>query len=122
MRSSLALAAVLALLVVVPATASTADAVIGSPPAPTPIDAYAGRVVWSESSPEGYRLFAYRQGEARQLPIAPQQSPFDVDLGPDREGKMVAVYSRCARLPSPSSQDGTRGCGLYMHDFERARR
>ena len=86
---------------------------------PTPIDAYQGRVVWSEPSPTGYRLVEYHNGTARQLPVAPSAAPFDVDLGPDRRGHIVAVYPRCARALDYSNLGALRGCDLYRYDLTR---
>jgi hypothetical protein len=124
MRSRvLALAVFPAILLVAPATALGGDNVIASLPEPTTIDAYANRIVWSERSPEGYRLVEYSEGEVHQLPIAPGLSPFDVDLGPSSEGRTVAVYSRCMQIlpPPSSSSDGRLGCDLYVYDFASGR-
>src|SRR5206468_2711940 len=83
---------------------------------------YRDRVVWSERSPEGYRLLEYSEGKVLRLPIAPARSPFDVDLGPNRQGKTAAIYSRCARVATPRSiQDGSLGCDLFVYDFATGR-
>jgi hypothetical protein len=87
---------------------------------PTPLDAYRGRVLWSEPSPTGFRLVEYRNGTARQLPVEPASVPFEVDLGPDRRGRAVAVYSRCTQAPSYLFP-APLGCDLYRYDFKRAR-
>jgi hypothetical protein len=118
----LAPAAFTAILLVAAASEGAQNKLIASPPSPTTIDAYAGRVVWSERSSDGYHLVDYREGKMRRLPIAPRQSPFDVDLGPNRQGRPVAVYSRCTQVPIPGAiQDGTLGCDLYAYDFARGR-
>jgi hypothetical protein len=44
-----------------------------------------------------------------------------VDLGPDRKGRTVAVYSRCKQLPANSIEAGRLGCDLYRYDFESGR-
>ena len=91
--------------------------IAASPPL-SPIDAYRGRVIWSELSGGGYQLVEYNAGMTRRLPIAPGPNPYDVDLGPDRRGRVVAVYSRCADL----NDDGVPvGCDLYRYDFKRGR-
>ena len=103
----LALAVLLVMLFVAPASAAAGDEVIARLAEPSAIDAYAGRVVWNEPSPAGYRLVEHSGGVVRQLPIAPQPRPFDVDLGPNRKAATVAVYSRCTEVPTSSIQDGT---------------
>ena len=63
------------------------------------IDAHAGDVAWSDydAAIDGWRLMANVDGVTQALPVAARATPFDVDLGPDRRGRLVAVYSRCAR-------------------------
>jgi hypothetical protein len=100
-------------------TSLAADTVIATVPHQTPVDAYDGRVVWSVPSPGGYQLIEYQGGRVQTLPVAPRIEPFDVDLGPDRRGRPVAVYSRC-RTPSTDIRswlEGRRGCDLYLYDF-----
>jgi hypothetical protein len=89
-----------------------------------PIDAYHGRVLWSEPSPGGYRLVVYHDGVVRPLPVAPSTVPFEIDLGPDRHGRVVAVYPRCAQVPAyygPVYDGPPIGCDLYLYDFRRVR-
>jgi hypothetical protein len=119
---TLALALLPALLLVAPAPAAGRDEVIAGVADATPIDAYRGRVVWSERSSSGFQLVEYRNGKVGALPIAPAAIPFEVDLAPDRNGRVVAVYARCARAPvyEPHSE-GPLGCDLYRYDFERGR-
>lgn len=102
----------------------------------TSVSAYGNVVAWSDrrvagaqgSSPGAYHLTALVAGKVRRLPVAPRSVPFDVDLGPGEDGRVVAVYSRCAREPELSeSQDSVstpyppytrgRGCDLYRFDF-----
>jgi len=45
--------------------------------------------------------------------------PFDADLGTDRDGHVVATYSRCRR-EDDSSRTPT-GCGLFTYNFKSAR-
>jgi hypothetical protein len=63
------------------------------------VDAFGGHVVWSDydASIDDWRLMANVDGVTQALPVAPRPTPFDVDLGPDRRGRLLAVYSRCAR-------------------------
>lgn len=47
-----------------------------------------------------YFLTALVGGQRQRLPIPPRTGvPFDVDLGPDGQGNVVAAYSRCAEEP-----------------------
>lgn len=104
------------------------------------MDHFGGITVWSQQPPPSpnespYYLHARRGGQEMRLPIAPRALPFDVDLGPDDEGGVVAVYSRCERQPSyhESELDAARntgyaampypvwtaseGCDLFRFDF-----
>jgi hypothetical protein len=91
------------------AAPAAADEEIATLTDPTAVDAYAGRLVWSEpdAATGRYRLMT-RAGSGPVEPVAvPERSePFDVDLGPDAAGRTVAVYSRCGG-----------GCDLYRYDF-----
>jgi hypothetical protein len=107
----LAIALVTGMSLGAPAISAADNRVIATLPAPTPVDAYAGRVVWSKPSPQGYRLVSYFRGKATTLPVAPRSSPFDADLGPGPNGSPVAVYSRC----------GVTRCSLYRFDLSRMR-
>jgi hypothetical protein len=92
--------------------------------APT-LDAFEGRVVWSDydAAIRSWRLMEHAGGVTRALPVEPRRSPFDVDLGPDGGGGVVAVYSRCARglrfhYPTPQNQRGARhGCDIHSFSF-----
>ncbi len=103
-----------------PATSRAADSLVAGVPRQTPIDAYAGRVVWSAFDPavNAYRLTEHVGGQTRLLPIPPRAAPFDVDLGPDRRDRTVAVYSRCEReVASHWRVDGRCGCDVFSYDF-----
>jgi hypothetical protein len=90
------------------------------------IDAFDGRVVWSDydAAIGAWRLTEHVGGVTRALPIEPRKTPFDVDLGPDGSGGTVAAYSRCTRglrrdVPTPQDQRPVRsnGCDLYAFSF-----
>jgi hypothetical protein len=119
LRVALALAAVMAF----PAAAS-ADFTIATVERPTPVSAYAGRVVWShyDASIAGYRLsetHASPNGAVTtQLPVAPRSVPFDADVGPGAGGAPTVVYSRCAVEPRLGADQlpvraAGRGCDVY---------
>lgn len=137
--SAVAAAAVLG-LAVLPAGAS---AQTGVPlERATPVAALGGVAVYSEFAPirpgseEGEYFLVARRGElAARLPVAPRPGPFDVDLGADADGEVVAVYSRCRVDPFTTSQPNARadilnplpvpgrgrGCDIYRYDFDTAR-
>jgi hypothetical protein len=129
------LAGLLALgLLATPHTA-LADDTIATVSRPTPLSAYAGRLAWSSYDPatREYALMISAGGVTSAVPVGPRSVPFDVDLGPDRNGDVVAVYSRCRHDPPrrdpaignviaqlPDWARG-RGCDLYRFDFESGR-
>ncbi|MFP5363607.1 MAG: hypothetical protein ACLGI5_12860 [Thermoleophilia bacterium] len=61
----------------------------------TPVDEYAGWLLFSRWDGERYRLSSWRDGELRDLPVRPQPTVFDADLGPDSEGRPSVVVSLC---------------------------
>lgn len=98
----------------------------------TALTAYRGRYAWSTFDSEA-RVFrvamaSAEPGSKRVLAIAPRKVQFDLDLGPDGDGGVVAVYSRCEREPTvaitllgtPSYFRG-QGCRLFRFDPERGR-
>jgi len=117
-----ALLATLALLVF-PAAAQ-ADFTVSDVERPTPVSAYAGRVVWSQydASIAGYRLLEAHASPAGQvttvLKVAPRSVPFDADVGPGAAGRPTVVYSRCATEPRLGADQlpvwaTGRGCDVY---------
>ena len=78
----------------------------------TPISARDGVVAWShfDAAARRYRLVLRRGGRRTQAKIAGSRKPFDVSLGTDRRGRMVALYTRCRRA-------GERGCDVYRYDL-----
>ena len=93
------------------------------------IDAHDVDIAWSDydASIDAWRLMANVAGVTRSVPVAPRATPFDVDLGPDGRGGLVAVYSRCARglrrdFPTPQVlRAGRYGCDLYSYSFTTGR-
>jgi hypothetical protein len=69
----------------------------------SPIGAYGGWVVWSAPVSGGWGLDAYHAGEVKALRMAPRAQPFDVDLGTDAAGEVVATFSRCVKSPTYSA-------------------
>jgi hypothetical protein len=135
-RASVAAAAsASALLLVTAAAPALADETIATVGAPTPIGAYGGRLAWSAFDPAlgKYRLMTEVGGTISTVPVAPRGVAFDVDLGPDRSGATIAVYSRCKREPGrrdPAISNAVaqladwssgRGCDAFRFDFASGR-
>lgn len=101
------------------APAPAADTIVTTVAKPTTIDAFGGRAVWSSWDPAQrvYRLTEYSGGAVRTLPVAANEVPFDVDLGPGPNGGTVAVYSRCRKPPPGGAVNGRRGCDLRAFHF-----
>ena len=53
-------------------------------------------IAWSsyDASAKVYRLMTVTDGRPAALPVAPSKEPFDADLGTNRSGHPVAVYTR----------------------------
>ena len=106
----LAIAAAALLLCLLPASSAPAqrqqDLIVGLQRS-TPLDEYAGWLLFSRWDGSAYRLSTWRAGAVRDLPVAPQPGVFDADAGPDSAGKPSAVVSLC------------RGsCDLFVIGFE----
>jgi hypothetical protein len=111
-------------LLVVAAPAAAADTEIATLPSQTAVDALDGHVVWSvqDDATKAWRLVDLANGAQRPLPVASSASPFDVDLGHDRNGRLVAVYSRCREaLREDGANFGRRGCDIFRYAFATAR-
>jgi hypothetical protein len=109
-----------AVLLVAAAPAAADDTEIATLPARSSLDALDGHVLWSvqDDATKAWRLV----DRSSPLPIAPAPSPFDVDLGHDAAGRLVAVYSRCREaLREDGANFGRRGCDVYRYDFATAR-
>lgn len=95
------------------------DQVLTPLPNVSAIGAYGGHVVWSQlnSATGRWSLMDLHAGVVNAVPVSSRSVPFDVDLGPDRQGQPVAVYSRCrkdpaAALPNPDWMTA-EGCDIY---------
>jgi hypothetical protein len=99
---------------------ASADTVLASglPRAPK-VSADKQVLAWSEydRSISAWRLTVLSNGIARVLPVAPSSLPFDVDLGDDGHGGIVATYSRCAQPPAANLPPR---CRLYVYDLSTA--
>ena len=103
---------------VMSATAS-ADALIGTTKAPTPIRSWGGVAAFSvyDEAVGSYRLAISRNsGPPEILAVAAQPTAFDLDVGPNSAGSPAIVYSRCA-----STGRRPRGCDLYRYSLSAGR-
>lgn len=128
---------VVLLLVLASAAMAQEQPARGSDDAPVAglVDQFGGVTVWSAPAAGGYAVMARSAAGAVPLPIGPRAVPFDVDLGPDGSGGVVAVYSRCSiepmgsraaldrgifAVPGPAYTTG-KGCDLYRFDVASGR-
>ena len=97
------------------ATPAAADEAVADLPRDTPIAAYGSAVAWSQYDPASrrYRLVVRLDGVATPAPVAAARRPFDISLGPDARGRLVALYTRC--------RTATRGCDVYRYDLASRR-
>jgi hypothetical protein len=108
------------LLAAAPARASAQ--VLASVSARVPISSYGGWVAWSQQRASAWDLMSWHDGALARVPVAPREQPFDVDLGPDPRGRVVATFSRCDVAP-PAFFDGTfspwlgDGCRVRVVDL-----
>jgi hypothetical protein len=95
-----------------------ADTILSSEPSPPKLTAAGGAAAWSTyDEAAGAWFLATRQaGVIERAAVAPRSVPFDVDLGRDASGRLVASYSRCDRDPDIAAPLG-RGCDLYAYDL-----
>jgi hypothetical protein len=111
MRRALALLAVPTLFAAAAGPARAAPRTLDVIPGDTApkIGAAGGVAVWSQfdAAANRWHLVASRDGApVEALPVATAAKPFDVNLGRDANGALVAVYTRCEP-----------GCDLYELDL-----
>lgn len=97
---------------------------LGSTAGATKISALQGWVVWSEpvEGTSQWRLVAAHDGNTAPVAgVAPRAEPFDVDLGTDADGAVVATFSRCAIDPEPQLGRLAKGCRLRVLDLDTGR-
>jgi hypothetical protein len=92
-------------------SSARADDVVASLPRSTPISAFGGALAWSDydAAAARYVLVLQRGGRSERAPVANAARPFDVSLGPDERGRVVALYTRC--------RSATTGCDVYRYDL-----
>lgn len=88
----------LAALALIPAAPAAADQAIAEIGRESPVAAYAGWEAWSafdEASGSYALTLRDPQGVVKAAPLARSDEPWDVSLGPDAHGDVVAVYRSC---------------------------
>jgi hypothetical protein len=100
-----------------PASALGEQEVVAEVPGAVGLTAYGGHVVWSAPDPAtgSWRLMRWHDGAVAPLAVPERSVPFDADVGPDRRGRPVVVFSRCGREPPMSRY-------YAMIDWTKARR
>ena len=77
-------------------------------------------IAWSAPADGGlWKLVIARGGVAADAAVRTARVPFDVDLGDDGHGHLIATYSRCSR-PSLDYRR-PRGCDVYRYDVTARR-
>src|SRR4051812_443929 len=85
----------LVLVLVAAVPASGADTAATRLLRPSQVRSYAGIQVFSAFQDGAYHLAIRRHGRVEMLPVASSQAPFDVDIGPDRNGRPQLIYTHC---------------------------
>jgi hypothetical protein len=105
------------------APANAADTRVAELQRPSTIRSYAGIQVFSAFDGSADRLSIRRGGAIEQLPVAPSQVPFDVDIGPDRNGRPQLIYTRCQTERTEDygytafGTNGYQGCDLVTYSL-----
>lgn len=102
--------------------------VVGSEVMPTTVQVSGSTVVWSsyDTVAGSYFVAARRSGVTARLPLRGRPVPFDLDLGIDKAGRTLLVYSRCETEAEPLRSfrpDWTSGgrCRIFEFDFRAGR-
>jgi hypothetical protein len=88
----------LAALALIPSAPAAADQAIAEIGRESPVAAYGGWEAWSafdEASGRYALTLRDPQGAVKAAPLPPAATPWDVSLGPDAAGNVVAVYRSC---------------------------
>ena len=70
-----------------------------------------GTRLWNHEDPDSRYTLVDGDGQSLGLKRSGRYTPFDVSLGTDTEGRLLAVYSRCV---------GIESCSLYADDLATA--
>ena len=86
-------------------------------PAPTNVASYGGFVAWSQydANTKQYLLaIAQHDAAAKIIRAASSPAPLEVSLGPDSNGRVVALYVRCTSAPK-NDNDIANGCDAWRY-------
>lgn len=72
-----------------------------------PVSRYGGVIAWSDYSDGAFHLMLDQGGKITPAPVPSSPTPFDVDLGTNRAGHLVAVYSHSGALHELDIAAGT---------------
>jgi hypothetical protein len=92
------------------APAARADDMVAELARDTPIAAYGGQLAYSSYDTASGRytlMIAPRGGTPAAAAVPTSQRAFDVSLGPDAKGRVVALYTRC--------RSGEKRCDIYRY-------
>jgi hypothetical protein len=119
-RRSLGASLVVLAAVLAPAPAF-ADEVVADLAARTPVSAYGGALAWSayDAPSQRYRLVIRQGAETVAARTAASRRAFDVSLGPDAKGRVVALYTRCRTAAKVRTRE--RNCDVYRYDLRTRR-
>ncbi len=102
------------------ATASADTTLAGGLPATVKVSMQGDAIAWSAPAGDGrWKLVIARGGVPADAAVAPGRIPFDVDLGDDGHGRLIATYSRCSGRSG--GLERPRGCDVYRYDVSAAR-
>lgn len=118
MRRAAGLVLLISLVAVAPAAARTER--IAGLRAQVPVATYGTTIAWSayDDETKSYRLMVRHDGDTSAPEVDPRPVPFDVDVGPGEDRRLV-VYSRCDSDATASKR--TRGCDLFSYDLDGER-
>lgn len=111
---TMCMATAAAMLIIGAASAASEARMVDANASLGQISALDGYATWSKPTKGRYRLVIRHAGRIRDAGIPTRSEPFDVSLGKDARGRLVATYSRCR-------SKGSSNCQLWMMDV-RSRR
>jgi hypothetical protein len=102
------------------ATASADTTLASGLPTNVQVSMRGDAIAWSAPADNGrWKLVIARHGIAADAAVRTGRVPFDVDLGDDGHGHLIATYSRCSRIPR--GLERPRGCDVYRYDVTALR-
>jgi hypothetical protein len=109
--------AILVLGLLLPPGAAAHEPPSPDDPSARNVNAQGGVVIWTRTVQDADGFADYRltqrnaEGVVSDLPVRPFDNAVDADLGPGRDGRLLAVYDRCR----------FGACDLWQYDFKTRR-